>query len=187
MATIEVVYYSGYGHTKVQAEAVLEGAASAGTARIWAISAEGLLDDAAWAALDAADAIIMGSPTYMGGAAWQFKRFADDSSKRWFTRAWQDKLAGGFTNSASTNGDKGSTLGFLSVLAAQHGMLWVSLGQAPSNAMAHGPDDINWAGGSLGAMAISPGDAPADKAPRKGDLDSARAYGARIAALAGKR
>ncbi len=186
MSKIEVVYFSGYGHTKVQAEAVLEGAKSAGTARIWAISPEGTLDDAAWEALDAADAIIMGSPTYMAGPAWQFKRFADDSSKRWFSSAWKDKMAGGFTNSATTNGDKLNTLTYFSLLAAQHGMLWVSLGQMPANTMAHGPEDANWTGAFMGAMAISPSDAPADKAPRKGDLDSARAYGARIATLAAK-
>ena len=52
-------------------------------------------------ALDAADAIIFGSPTYMGMASWQFKKFADATSKRWFTSAWKDKVAGGFTISAT--------------------------------------------------------------------------------------
>jgi multimeric flavodoxin WrbA len=42
-----------------------------------AIDADGNITEADWAALDAADAIIFGSPTYMGMASWQFKKFAD--------------------------------------------------------------------------------------------------------------
>ncbi|EPO6698409.1 flavodoxin family protein, partial [Pseudomonas aeruginosa] len=33
-----------------------------------------------------ADAIVYGSPTYMGGPAWQFKKFADATSKPWFVQ-----------------------------------------------------------------------------------------------------
>lgn len=187
MANVEIVYFSGYGHTAKQAEAVLEGASKAGDARLWKISEDGILDDDAWEALDAADAIIFGSPTYMGGPAWQFKRFADDSSKRWFSRDWQDKLAGGFTNSASTNGDKGSTLAYFNTLASQHGQLWVSLGLLPSNTKENGPKDVNFAGGSVGAMSISPSDASPEEAPHNGDLETARNYGERVAKLAAGR
>src|SRR5580704_18007780 len=42
----------------------------------------------------------------MGGPAWQFKKFADTSSKPWFSLAWNDKIAGGFINSGALNGDK---------------------------------------------------------------------------------
>jgi NAD(P)H dehydrogenase (quinone) len=92
-----VIYHSGYGHTQRMAEAVAEGAGGV----LYAINAEGNISDEGWAALDAADAIIFGSPTYMGGPSWQFKKFADTSSKAWFTSKWQDKVFGGFTNSAS--------------------------------------------------------------------------------------
>lgn len=185
MAQIEIVYFSGYGHTAKQAEAVAEGAGNA--ARLWQIDAEGNLPAAAWEALDGADAILFGSPTYMGNVAWQFKKFADDSSKRWFTRAWQDKLIGGFTNSASLNGDKGMTMSWLQTLAAQHGGLWVSLGQAPSNALASTNRDLNHAGGSAGPLAISPADSSPEEGPFPGDLESARLYGRRVADLAGRR
>ena len=80
-------------------------AAGAG-AQLLAIDAEGNLPAGAWDLLNDADAIIFGSPTYMGSPSWQFKKFADASSKVWFTRGWQDKVFGGFTNSASLNGDK---------------------------------------------------------------------------------
>jgi NAD(P)H dehydrogenase (quinone) len=59
----------------------------------------------------------------MGVASWQFKKFADASSKIWFTMGWNDKLAAGFTNSASLNGDKHSTLQYFFTLAMQQGMM----------------------------------------------------------------
>lgn len=110
MTKVVVVYHSGYGHTRKQAEAVAEGAGAA----LVAIDAEGNLAESDWAALEAADAIVMGSPTYMGSVSWQFKKFADASSKMWFTQKWKNKIAAGFTNSATMNGDKLSTLFYLS-------------------------------------------------------------------------
>ncbi|MFM2209701.1 MAG: hypothetical protein RIQ96_1344, partial [Pseudomonadota bacterium] len=109
MAKTVVVFHSGYGHTQRMAQAVAEGA----QAQLIAIDADGNLPAGGWEALDAADAIIMGSPTYMGSVSWQFKKFADASSKPWFGQKWKDKLFGGFTNSATMNGDKLSTLHYL--------------------------------------------------------------------------
>ena len=102
MAKVVVVFHSGYGHTLRLAQSVAEGAG--GT--LLAIDAEGNLPEGGWDTLNGADAIVFGSPTYMGSVSWQFKKFADASSKAWFTRAWKDKLFAGFTNSASLNGDK---------------------------------------------------------------------------------
>lgn len=178
MSKIVVVYYSGYGHTKRIAEAVAEGAG----ASLLAIDAEGQLPDAAWGELDAADGIIFGAPTYMGSAPWQFKKFADASSKAWFTRAWQDKVFGGFTNSASLNGDKAVTLISLQTLASQHGGIWVSLGLMPANTLAATRQDVNNLGGSVGLLVQSPSDAGADAIPA-GDIETARQYGARVAAI----
>ena len=81
------------------------------------------------AALDA-DAVVFGAPTYMGAASAAFKRFAEASSKPWADgMRWKDKVAAGFTNSQNVNGNKENTLLELFVLAAQHGMHWVSLGE----------------------------------------------------------
>ena len=148
MQNIAVVYYSGYGHTKLVAEKVAQGA----HADLISIDNEGNITEQEWEKLDAADAIIFGAPTYMGGAPWQFKKFADASSKAWFTRKWQDKVFGGFTNSASLNGDKQVTLIYLQTLASQHGGLWVSLGQAPANVLASTREDVNNLGGSVGLL-----------------------------------
>ncbi len=183
MASIAVVYHSGYGHTQRQAQAVAEGAGA--TAHLIAIDAEGNLPDGAWEQLLAADAIVFGSPTYMGGASWQFKKFADASSKAWFTQAWKNKVFAGFTNSASTNGDKSSTINYFMTLAMQHGGVWVGTGMMPSNSKAATRNDVNWIGAASGAMATTPSDASvAEMLP--GDLETSRQFGARVAEVARK-
>ncbi|MDO5657857.1 MAG: flavodoxin family protein [Paracoccus sp. (in: a-proteobacteria)] len=186
MSKIAIVYFSGYGHTVSAADAIAAGAREAGaTVEVIRISENGEITDADWATLEAASAIVYGSPTYMGGPAWQFKRFADASSKAWFEQKWLDKLAAGFTVSASTIGDKGETLNYFQTLASQHGQLWVSLALASSNSEAHTPADINWSGNFAGLAAIKRADAPA--APlAAGDEAAARHYGARIATLAAR-
>ena len=188
MAKIGIIYFSGYGHTAKQAEAVKAGAAEVAGAEVavFVVGQDGELPAGSWEALASLDAFIYGSPTYMGGAAWQFKKFADASSKPWFTQAWKDKIAAGFTNSASTNGDKFSTIAYFFTLSQQHGQIWIGTGLMPANTKANGPDDVNWTAGSAGALAISPSDASPDEAPRAGDLETAKRLGARVAAYAVK-
>jgi multimeric flavodoxin WrbA len=181
MTKTVVVYHSGYGHTKRLAEAVAEGAG----AELLAIDAEGNLSDADWEKLSAADAIIFGSPTYMGNVSWQFKKFAETSSKIWFRQGWKDKIFGGFTNSGSVNGDKQVTLIYLQTLALQHGGLWVGLGILPASAKANTRDDINWLGAFGGLFGRTPGDAGVDEMS-PGDLETAKLYGRRITEIAGK-
>ncbi len=188
MSKVGIVYFSGYGHTRKQAEAVQAGAASVAGAEVslFAITEDGNLPDGGWEQLAAQDAIIYGSPTYMGGPAWQFKKFADESSKPWFGSAWKDKIAGGFTNSASINGDKFSTINYFFTLSQQHGQIWVGTGLLPANKKENGPDDVNWTAGFAGALAISPADASPEEAPRTGDLETAKLLGQRIADYAVK-
>ena len=176
-----VVYHSGYGHTKRLAEVVAEGA----SASLIAIDAEGNIPQDAWEVLDDADAIIFGSPTYMGGPSWQFKKFADTSSKPWFGEKWKNKVFGGFTNSASINGDKLNTLQYFVLLAGQHGGVWVSVAMKPANVKASKRDDLNRMGAYIGPMA----QCDADAAPgemSEGDLETARLYGVRVAEIASR-
>ena len=181
MSKVAVVFHSGYGHTLRMAQAVAEGAG----AELVAIDAEGNLTDAGWETLNAADAIIMGSPTYMGSVSWQFKKFADASSKPWFSQAWKDKIFAGFTNSASMNGDKHSTLHYLFTLAMQQGGIWVGTAQMPSNTKAAQRNDINFVGSFAGAMAQSPSDSSPAEMPQ-GDLDTAKLFGQRVAEVTAK-
>jgi multimeric flavodoxin WrbA len=185
MAKIVIVFHSGYGHTKKVAEAVAEG--SGGT--LLAIDAEGNLPDVdgkgGWELLQAANTIVFGSPTYMGSVSWQFKKFADASSKAWFTGQWKDKLAAGFTNSASMNGDKLSTLHYLFTLSQQHSMFWVGTGMMPSNSKAATRNDLNYVASSSGLMTTTPSDASVDEMV-PGDIATAKAFGARVAAATAK-
>ncbi len=185
MTSVVVVFFSGYGHTKRMAESVAKGVASVEgvEAKLIAISPDGEIGADDWAALDAAKGVLFGSPTYMGGPAWQFKRFADASSKAWFTEAWKNKIAGGFTNSASMNGDKFSTIQYFITLAMQQGMLWVGTALKAANAKASTRNDINYVAGYSGALAQTPADAGVDEM-LPGDLATAEAYGARVARVA---
>ncbi len=181
MAKVAVVFHSGYGHTLRMAQAVADGA----DAQLVAIDADGNLPAGGWDTLAGADAIIFGSPTYMANVSWQFKKFADASSKPWYVQAWKDKLAAGFTNSAGLNGDKLSTLNTLFALAMQHGMIWVSQGLMPSNSKATTRKDINNLVSYSGAMAQSPSDGGADDMST-GDLETARLFGRRVADVAAR-
>ncbi|VVE09201.1 NADPH-dependent FMN reductase [Pandoraea iniqua] len=181
MAKTAIVYFSGYGHTKRAAEAAAQGSG----ADLIEISEDGNVTDAGWDTLAQAQAIIFGTPTYMGSVPWQFKKFADASSKQWFGRSWQDKVFGGFTNSASLNGDKQVTLIYLQTLASQHGGIWVSLGLLPANTKAATREDVNNLGGSVGALVQSPSDASTDEIST-GDLETVKRYAARVAQIASR-
>jgi hypothetical protein len=67
----------------------------------------------------------------------------------------------------------------------QHSGIWVGTGLMPSNSKAAKRDDINYVGSSAGAMMQTPSDASADEV-NTGDLETARLYGERIAAITGR-
>jgi NAD(P)H dehydrogenase (quinone) len=187
MTKVAVVYHSGYGHTHEQAKAVAAGAASIPGVQADLLRIENAGQDFApfLSKLDGADAIIFGTPTYMGSASGPFKTFMDASSKSWASGAWKNKIAAGFTNSASQSGDKLNTLVQLAIFAAQHGMLWVSLGLPGGNNTTKGSiEDFNRLGGFLGAMAQSPGDAGPDVGPSTSDKKTAEHLGRRVAEAA---
>ncbi|WP_205951774.1 flavodoxin family protein [Pantoea stewartii] len=170
-----VIYHSGYGHTARMAAAVAEGAC----ASLIAINSEGNITEQDWVKLSEADVIMFGSPTYMGGPSWQFKKFADASSKPWFEGKWVNKIFGGFTNSASINGDKLNTLAYFFLLAGQHGGIWVNMDIKSSNTKASLRDDLNRMGSNVGPMAQTPADASPEEMS-SGDLETARLYGQRV-------
>jgi NAD(P)H dehydrogenase (quinone) len=188
MANVAIVYHSTYGHTKLQAEAVLRGVRSVDGVEAQFYTAEQAA--ASLDALDSADAIIFGCPTYMGNISAGMKLFIEAAAKKWFTLAWKDKVAGAFTNSSSFSGDKLNTLMGLVVNAMQHGMIFVGLGMLPSANRAEDfnavggptPDAHNRVGSFIGPMAASFHVAPPD-APAKGDLETAEAYGRRVAEI----
>ncbi|MBE3558013.1 MAG: flavodoxin family protein [Ktedonobacteraceae bacterium] len=179
---VAIAYYSGSGHTARQAEAVARGAASVPGVQV-GLHNVAELTDALWTALDQADAIIFGAPTYMGSPSAVFKTFAERTSRIFADNMrWKDKIAAGFTNSQTINGDKLNSLIDLAILAAQHGMHWVNLGLYAGWDHSTGSiEDLNRLGSWLGAMAQSNADAGPDVAPPRSDLETAEALGRRVA------
>jgi multimeric flavodoxin WrbA len=103
----------------------------------------------------------------------------DASSK--YCGKWRDKLAAGFTVSASQSGDKLATLQQLSIFAAQHQMMWVSLGLMPGNNSSQGSvNDLNRLGSFLGAMAQANADQGGESIIES-DQKTAEVLGERVA------
>ncbi|KDM90426.1 flavodoxin family protein [Photobacterium galatheae] len=181
MKTIALVYYSGSGATHDMAEAVAQGAKTQPDIQVirYRISGEDIQngrfnDPDLFASLQHADAILFGSPTYMGGPAAQFKAFADASSESWSEQGWRNKLAAGFTVGGSQGGEQDSTLNYLLILAMQHGMLWVGM-DMPSG---YHDKRINPMGRQLGASGHTP-----EGALSEADLKTASHLGQRVATL----
>lgn len=180
MVSIAVVYHSGFGHTKSVAESVARGAAQPAGVKVALIPVEEA--EARIGELDAADAIIFGTPTYMGGASAKFRAFAEMTSKKWAGQEWKNKIAAGFTNSASQSGDKLATLAGLQVFAAQHGMVWVGLDLMPGNNSSKGSvEDLNRLGSFSGLMTQANSDQGADIVPPAADHRTAEHFGRRVA------
>lgn len=178
---IAIAYHSGYGHTARIAQAVAQGVREAGAEATVILVSE--MQEGAWEVLDAADGILFGAPTYMGGVSAQFKAFIDSASRRWLNQVWKDKTAGGFTNSGAFSGDKLSSLMQLVINAMQHSMIWIGTGMMPASVKGvEGPDStqVNRMGSALGVMAQSNNEPP-ELVPPSGDLETARLYGVRFA------
>lgn len=188
MSKIAIVYHSGFGHTDVLARDVAQGVTDSGAV------ADLLRIDSAQAdfgeffdRITDADAIIFGSPTYMGTVSAPMKAFMDASAKVYFTKAWKDKLGAAFTVSGSPSGDKLNTLTSLAIFAAQHGMLWIGTGQNPGNNddESAATEVENRLGSFIGAMAQAANDSP-DVTPKAGDRATARSLGRRVAQAAAR-
>ncbi|HEX9010317.1 MAG TPA: flavodoxin family protein [Holophagaceae bacterium] len=178
MSRIAIVFHSGYGHTKVLAEQVKAGAEQVAGTQAQLIPVEEV--ESRWADLEAADAIVFGSPTYMGNVSGPFKVFMDASSKAWYERKWQDKLAAGFTISGSPSGDKLNTIQSLMIFAMQHGMVWIGMTDLPQN-----DRGTNRLGSFSGVMAQA-GQVPPEVEPNDQDRLGAQTLGRRVAVSAAR-
>ncbi|AXQ21534.1 flavodoxin family protein [Acinetobacter wuhouensis] len=166
--SIAIVYHSPYGHTAKVANCIAQGAMKVG-----AHVSEMDIEHIDWDVLDKADAIVFGCPTYMGNLTSGLKLFMEQSSKRWLARAWQGKLAAGFTNGGGLSGDKLAVLQQINLFAMQHGMLWTGLPLMPTGRSTH---DLNRMSSFLGLMTQSD-NAPVEVTPPAGDLETAVWFG----------
>ena len=183
MTKLAIIYHSAHGHTEHIALRVLEGAQQVEGVEAHFIEAEEMATHPH--DLVNFDGFILGSPTYLGGVSGPFKSFMDATGRLWRQQGLVGKLAAGFTVSSLPAGDKQSTLMSMFVFAMQHGMLWVGAGMMPANTKASTRDDLNNLGMSAGLMTATPSDASVDEMV-PGDLATARAFGARVAAAAAR-
>lgn len=190
MANVKVVFFSGSGNTKALAEAVYAGAAKTADAELMEITGDmiekGRFNNEEFLSkLDAADAIIFGSPTYMGMVSGQMKCFFDGTSQRWFQGSWNSKIAAGFTTSLGLSGDKQSTLTYMATFAFQHGMIWI--GCDTPNGLFQGAsmeDATNRLSSNTGVMSqVNFGE---EFKPTAGDLKTGELLGERVAKYANK-
>lgn len=166
--SLAIVYHSPYGHTAKVADFIAQGARKVGV-QVHLMDIEHL----DWEALDVAQAIVFGCPTYMGNLTSGLKLFMEQSSKRWLARSWQGKLAAGFTNGGGLSGDKLAVLQQINLFAMQHGMLWSGLPMMPTG---RGTQDLNRMSSFLGLMTQSD-NAPVEVTPPSGDLQTALWFG----------
>lgn len=179
--TVVIAYHSGFGHTATLAKAVVTGAREAGAGVHVVVLDE--MTESDWDTLDSADAIIFGTPTYMGNVSAAFQAFAEKTGRRCQEGRWRDKIAAGFTNSGSKSGDKVNTLTSLAIFAAQHHMHWVSLGLSPGwNSTTGSEHDLNRLGIWLGAGAQTNHDVGPDQV-HPADVATCQHLGQRVAAV----
>jgi NAD(P)H dehydrogenase (quinone) len=180
-ARLAIAYHSKFGHTAVLADAVARGARDAGA--LVSVVTVDPMTDADWDSLDAADAIVFGSPTFMGNVSAGFQAFAEQTGRRCLNGTWADKVAAGFTNSGAKSGDKLHSLASLAVFAAQHHMQWVSLGLGAGwNSSTGSEHDLNRLGFWLGAAAATDVDAGPDGV-HHADVRTCEHLGRRVAVV----
>ncbi|MFJ9559093.1 flavodoxin family protein [Streptomyces fuscichromogenes] len=191
MATLSVVHHSPHGHTRALADRIARGAESVPDVEVRLIEIRGdqvvqgrWSDEATMELLRRSDTIVFGAPTYMGSLSAVFKAFLEGAFHPFLGQEWKDKLAGGFTHSASQNGDKLFSLQQLAVFAAQMNMQWVSVGDSAGNNWTGGTVyDVNRLGSWLGVMGQSNVDEGPDAVGAHGDMVTAERYGSRLAEL----
>lgn len=197
MAKVLVLYYSSYGHLSKMADAVAEGARSAGaevdvrrvpeTAPPEVVAAAGFQADRSHAVIEGPealanyDAIIVGAPTRYGRMASQMASFWDTTGGIWMRGALVGKVGGAFTSTATQHGGQETTLFSIITNLMHHGLAIVGLDYGYAAQM--GVDEVK-GGSPYGATTIADGDG--SRQPSEADLDGARYQGKRIAETAAK-
>jgi multimeric flavodoxin WrbA len=185
MIRITILYYSNFrGQTEKLAEAIERGAKRVPDTDVTILRVEEA--EQHWHRLHDSDAIIFGSPTYIGSVAARFKQFIELlSGDVWLNRLWVNKIAAGFTVSAGRSGDKLNCLQQLVIFAAQMGMIWVPLPLLGGNYSSQGSEaDLNRMAGYIGVMAQANIDEPAEIAPPAADIRTAEIHGEHVANVA---
>ncbi|MBO9621136.1 MAG: NAD(P)H:quinone oxidoreductase [Sphingomonas sp.] len=197
MSKILVLYYSSYGHLAKMADAVAEGARSAGaqvdvrrvpeTAPFEVAQAAGFVVDHSHPVLDDVnelanyDGIIVGAPTRFGRMASQMAAFWDQAGGLWFQGKLNGKVGGAFTSTATQHGGQETTLFSILTNLLHFGLTIVGLDYGYQGQM--GVDEVK-GGAPYGATTIADGDG--SRQPSEAELEGARYQGRRVAEVANK-
>ena len=196
MAKVLVLYYSSYGHIETMAEAIAEGARSAGATvdikRVPELVSDEVAAESHFKLQQAApvaevgelahyDAIVVGTPTRFGNMAAQMKNFLDQTGGLWAAGKLVGKVGAVFTSTATQHGGQESTILATQTVLLHHGMVIVGLPYAWQGQMTL----AEISGGSpYGASTIAAGDG--SRQPSANELEGARYQGAHVARIAAK-
>lgn len=197
MPRILVLYYSSYGHLSKMADAVAEGARSAGaevdvrrvpeTAPPEVAAAAGFQPDHSHPVIEDVnelgdyDGIIVGAPTRFGRMPSQMAAFWDRAGGLWMSGKLIGKVGGAFTSTATQHGGQETTLFSIITNLLHFGLTVVGLDYGFQGQS--GVDEVK-GGSPYGATTIANSDG--SRQPSEAELDGARYQGRRIAALAAK-
>lgn len=196
MAKVLVLYYSSYGHIEAMADAIAQGARSAGADVDIRRVPELVPDDVARAShfkldqpapvatiseLAEYDAIIVGVGTRFGRIASQMASFLDQAGGLWASGALNGKVGAAFTASATQHGGNETTLFSIITNLLHFGMVIVGLPYSYAGQMTL----AEITGGSpYGATTIAGGDG--SRSPSEIELAGARHQGELVARTAAK-
>jgi NAD(P)H dehydrogenase (quinone) len=196
MAKVLVLYYSSYGHIETMAEAIADGARSAGAtvdikrvpetvpeeiAKSAYFKLEQSAPVATIADLEHYDAIVIGAPTRFGRMPGQMAAFLDQAGGLWARGALNGKVGAAFTSTATQHGGQEVTLFSIITNLLHFGLTIVGLPYSHAGQMTL--DEI--VGGSpYGATTIAGGDG--SRKPSALDLEGARHQGQKVAEVATK-
>ncbi len=196
MAKVLVLYYSSYGHVEQMAEAMAEGARSAGAEvairRVPETVPEEVakanhfkLDQTAQVATIAEladyDAIIVGTGTRFGRMSSQLAAFLDQAGGLWASGALNGKVGAAFVSTGSQHGGQETTLFSIITNLLHFGLTIVGLPYSFQAQM--GVDKVR-GGAPYGATTIAGGDGA--RQPEAEELDGARFQGKLVAETAAK-
>lgn len=197
---ILIPFYSMYGHIFKLAQAVAEGAKSAGgdaqlrkvpetlspeiLQKMGALEAQKSMESIPVCTVDElaqADAIIFGTPTRFGNMTGQMKQFLDATGQLWASGALIGKVGSVFTSAATQHGGHESTIISTHITLLHHGMIIVGLPYSYQ-----GQTSINGiVGGSPYGMTFTAG-GKGERMPDDQDLEGARFQGRHVADITKK-
>jgi NAD(P)H dehydrogenase (quinone) len=196
MSKVLVLYYSSYGHIETMAEAVAEGARSAGATvdvkRVPELVPEEVartshfkLDQKAPIAtppdLANYDAIIVGTGTRYGRMSSQMANFWDQTGSLWMKGALVGKVGAAFTSTASQHGGQETTLFSIITNLLHQGLIIVGLPYAFQGQLKM--DEVT-GGSPYGATTLTGGDG--SRQPSENELAGARFLGKHVAEVSAK-